>query len=416
MIQTEPGTHSSTTPGAASAPSDLWPLDPRVTFLNHGSYGVCPRPVLAAQRRYQDLMEREPVRWFLTEQERLLDTARESLAGLIHCQASEIGWTPNATIAIATVLFSLGLEPGDQVLVNTHEYMSVVNELDRMAGRRGVECVRAELPSRVVHEDELVEAIVKRVSTRTRLAIVSQITSPSAMIMPVERITRELRERGVLVLVDGAHGPGQIPTDLGAIGPDFYAADLHKWVCTPKGTGVLWVRQEHQDRIRPIALSSRAHNDRPDRPRFLRDFDYMGTDDHTPMITTTDAIEFMRSQHAEGIDGVMRRNHELVCRARDLVCEAVGSEPPVPESMVPSMASVPLPPLPERLAHVRPTFDDVLQDRLVERHAIQVPIWTNSLNGERCLRISAQLYNSFEQYERLAEALTDLLAQEQGRA
>jgi len=407
MIQTRAA--AEITPATASD----WPLDPDVTFLNHGSYGVCPRPVLAAQRRYQDLMEREPVRWFLSEQERLLDAARDALGGLINASPGDIGWTPNATISIATVLFSLGLEPGDQVLVNSHEYMSVVNELGRMSARHAVECVVADLPLRPGSDDQLVEALLASVTERTRLAIVSQVTSPSAMILPVERITRELQARGVEVLIDGAHGPGQVETDLARLGADFYAADLHKWVCTPKGAGVLWVREDHQHRVRPLALSSRAHSERSDRGRFLRDFDYMGTDDHTPMIATRDAIAFMSSQHPEGFPGVMRRNHDLACRARRLVCEAIGVEPPVPESLVPSMASIPLPPLPDHLAGIEPVFDDPLQDRLVERHSIQIPVWTNSLTGERSMRLSVQLYNTPEQYERLAEVLAEELEREQ---
>lgn len=397
---------------------EIWPLEVGLDFLNHGSYGVCPTPILQAQSDHRRTMESEPVRWFLGRAEKLLDGARDSVAELIGCQPRDLGWTPNATIALTTVLFSLGLKPGDEVLVNDHEYMSVINELQRMHARGGPTTVVAPVPFPITSDEDVIAPMLERVTPNTRLAVISHITSPTATILPVARLIRELQARGVMVLLDGAHSPGQIGFDLEELNPDFFAADLHKWVCTPKGTGLLWVRPDHQARIRPLALSSRAHNERPDRSRFLRDFDYMGTDDHTPMIVAREAIELFAGAIEPGAsirDGwraLMKRNHDLVLAGRRLVCDAIGVEPGLPERFVPTMAAIRLPAIPEKLRGVQPTFDDPLQDRLVLEHNIQVPIWVNMLNNQRYMRISAQLYNHRAQYRRLADALRAELARE----
>ncbi len=389
-----------------------WPLDPDIAFLNHGSYGVCPRPVLEAQARYRAQMERDPVSWFMRDQEPLLDASRQALSKLIHCAPADIGWTPNATVAIATILHSIEWREGDEVLACDQEYMSAINEVERLGERRGVRLVKPQIRIPVESEDEIVDRMLSHVTGRTRLAILSQITSPSAIVMPAARLTRELRERGVEVLVDGAHGPGQIEFDLQAINPTYYVATLHKWVCAPKGAGMSWVHPERQAAIRPVALSSRAHEERPWRSLYLRDFDYHGTDDHTAHICVSDAIAFMSGLLPGGLSELRERNHALVVEARDLICDALGLVRPVPESMVPMMATIQLPSVPESLKGKRTVFGDPIQDRLVREHKIQVPIWTNALTGQRFCRISAQVYNRIEQYERLAGALKEELTRE----
>lgn len=390
----------------------VWPLDPDITFLNHGSYGVCPRPVLHAQQRYRTQLERDPVAWFMRDQEGLLDEARRALAGLIDCDSEDIGWTANATVAIATVLHAYHWRAGDEILCCDQEYMSSINEIERLRDRFGVRLSVAPISIPVRDEEEIVERILSRVTGATRLAIISHITSPSAIVMPVARLTRELRSRGIDVLIDGAHGPGQIPVSLRELDPTFYVATLHKWVCAPKGAGMLWVHPERQASLRPIALSSRAHEDRPWRAQFLRDFDYHGTDDYTAHMAVRDAVAFMGSLLDGGWDALMARNHDMVVEARDLLCARLGLEAPVPASMVPMMATIQLPTMPEALSGQRTVFGDPIQDRLVAEHAIQVPIWTNAMTGQRFCRISAQVYNTLEQYEQLADALEQELARE----
>ena len=388
-----------------------WPLDPGVVFLNHGSYGACPTPVLEAQRGWRDRMERELVRFFMVDLERGLDAVRERAAAFLGCNPRDLALTQNATMATAGAIHSLGLGPGDEVLVSDHEYSSTLNELARGAERFGYSVVNVSVPFPVASGDELADALLAGVTERTRAAVVSHITSSTALIFPIERIVAELRSRGVVTVVDAAHSPGQVAFDIESLGCDYCAGLFHKWCCSPKGAGFLWTRPELQERTEPVALSSRAHIRRDDRSRYNCLFDYVGTDDPTPALTVPAALDFIASLHPEGWDGVRARNHELALRGRRAVCERLGVEPPCPDHMCGSMGTIVLPGAGLASGGIRPGgYEDPLQARLVEKWGIQVPVWSLPSRGQRLLRVSAQLYNTIEQYEYLAEALAHELA------
>ena len=398
---------------ARSALAKYWSLDPDITFLNHGSYGVCPLPVREAQNRYRALMEQEPVRWFMQHLERHMDASRVRLSQLLNCPAEGIGFLPNATVAISTILHSIDFRPGDEVLVNDHEYMSVVNELNRLGHRRGIRPVLPSLPFPVQSPDQIVAGVLSAVTPRTRLVILSHITSPTALVMPVEKIVAALRQRGIPTLVDGAHAPGCIPVDINAIGCTYYVATLHKWLCTPKGAGFMWAHPATHASLRPLALSSRGHQPHPTRPLYLRDFDYLGTDDYTPIACVPDAIDFWTNVVPGGLPEVMQRNHAMALEARQILCKALGQTPACPDAMVPTMVTIPLPPLPDRLRNAPTVFGDPLQDRLVSEHHIQVPVWTSDLFGLRFMRLSCQLYNTLDEFRHLADVLRKELDREQ---
>lgn len=400
-------------PTTRSPHAKHWLLDPGTTFLNHGSYGACPIPVLDAQTRYRREMEAEPVVHFLERCEQHLDRARSMWARELAGDETNLAFTTNATAAMSAIIHSIDWQRGDEVLVNDHEYMSVINDLRRLEQRVGIKVVTANIPFPIVSQDQALDAILTKASDNTRLAVVSHVTSPTALVLPIERIVKGLKDRGIETLVDGAHTPAQISINLAAIDPAYFVADLHKWACSPKGTGVLYARADKHDGLRPLALSSRAHEARPDRSLFLKDFDYQGTDDHTPLIASADALEFLASLEPGGLPALMARNHDLIVDARRIVCEAIGSMPACPEDMLGSMAAILLPPRPERLAQASCRFDDPIQDRLVEQHGIQVPIWINSLTGQRALRISAFAYNTLADYEKLAAALVEEIGREQ---
>ncbi|MCE7972431.1 MAG: aminotransferase class V-fold PLP-dependent enzyme [Leptolyngbya sp. PLA2] len=388
-----------------SAHAKHWMLDPDVVFLNHGSYGACPVPVLETQRRYRDMMEREPVRFFMLQQEGLMDLAREAVASLVNCDMEGIGFAPNVTQAVASVIELSGLGEGDEALANDHEYSACLSTFQRYARRTGARLVKATVPFPTAGEDEVFDAIMSRVTDRTRLALISHITSPTAMVFPVARLTAALKARGVEVLIDGAHAPGQVPVDVAAIAPTYYTANLHKWPSCPKGTAFLWVAPVRREGFEPLALSSRAHLNRPDRDRFRCLFDYVGTDDYTGFAAVPDSMRFMASLEGSW-DALMARNHALALAGRRVLCESLGTEPAVPEHMLGAMATVVVPGVGLPSGGTAPgRYEDPLQERLVERHGIQVPVWSLPSAGLRLLRISAQAYNSIEQYEYLADAL-----------
>jgi isopenicillin-N epimerase len=412
----------STFPRARPRGSDLasrWALDPSIVYLNHGSFGACPVQVLDEQVRLRTQMEAEAVRFFIEQYTPLLDASRDELARFVGCSAEDLVFVPNATTGVATCLEHLApaLRPGDEILAGMHEYPACMNNLRRTAARTGARVVTATIPFPARSPEEIAEAIGSMATPRTRVALLSHITSPSALVLPLERIVPALESRGIAVIVDGAHAPGQVSTlNLGALGASFYTANCHKWVCSPKGSALLHVRRDRQEGFRPLVLSNSAERPRPGRKHLLTEFDYVGTTDVTAWMCVGAAVGTMGSMVPGGWPEVMRRNHSLALHGRELLCRALGVEAPAPAEMLASMATLFLPEHPpERLARLaqRPTrYHDALQDALVDRHGIQVPVWSAPGDPRRLIRISAQLYNSPAEYEYLSEALAEELARE----
>jgi len=392
-----------------------WTIDPEVTFLNHGSYGVVPQAVRREQQRLRDLMDNEPVLWFNQHLEQLMDRTRAAVGELLNCSGSDLAPVPNGTYAVATVLHSLDLGPGDEVLITSHEYDATRNELRRLSSQRGFAVAEAKVPFPIRSPDEAYEAVASAIRPSTRVLIVSHLTSATGLLMPVERLVKLARERGVEILVDGAHGPGQVPIDLTSLDPDYYAASCHKWVCSPKGTAFFYARKDKQSRIQPLAMSCRTHNTRDDRAGFLCNFDYVGTGDSTGNLSIPAAITHLNAQRPGGLAQVRQENHDLIVRARKLICDRLGISEPAPESMIGSMASIPLPKTPhwrepKQHSHaVQGPYGDPLWNALAVKHRVQVPVWSHEPTGTRVIRISAHLHNSIEQYERLANALAEEL-------
>lgn len=387
-----------------------WNLDPEVVYLNHGSFGACPREVLAAQDGYRAQMEREPVRYFVEEFQGLMDRTRRDLGAFLGCAWDEIAPVPNATVASATVFDDVNLRAGDEILINEHEYPACQNNARRAAARAGASVVTTAMPFPIAGPQQIVDAILGKVTSRTRVVMVSHVTSPTGLVMPVERLVAELEPRGVRVFVDGAHAPGMVATlNLGTLGASYYTANCHKWICSPKGGAFLYVRRDRQEGFRPLVLSNNAEKPKAGRAQFLTEFDFVGTADYTGFFAISDALRVMREMVPGGWTEIMRRNHEMAVRGRDIVCAELGITPAAPREMLGSIVTMILPAHePERLARVRArpsAYHDALQDALIRNHRIQVPVWGLAGKPERFVRISAQVYNSEEQYVYLAKAL-----------
>lgn len=384
-------------------------LDPEVVFLNHGSFGACPRPILEAQAEWRARLEREPVLFLGRQLEGCLDHARAALAAFVRCDPDDLAFVPNATTGVNTVLRSLRLAPGDELLVTDHEYNACRNALDYVAERSGAQVVVAAVPFPLRDPLEAVQAILARARPRTRLLLVDHVTSQTGMVLPVEKIVRAMAERGIDTLVDGAHAPGMLELDLRAIGAAYYTGNLHKWVCTPKGSALLYVRRDRQAGIRPLCISHGANSKRTDRTRFRLEFDFTGTLDPSPWLVVPDALHFMGSLLPGGWPALRAHNRELALAARAVLCAALGVRPPVPDVMIGSLVSLPLPD--QRGGPPRdPHYADALQERLFEEHRIEVPVMLWPAPPRRVLRIAAQVYNTLPQYERLARVLPELLA------
>jgi isopenicillin-N epimerase len=254
------------------------------------------------------------------------------------------------------------------------------------------------------------EAVLARVTPRTRVALLDHITSPTALVLPIARLIAELSGRGIDVLVDGAHAPGMVPLDLGTLGATYYTGNCHKWLCAPKGSAFLWVRRDRHAAVRPLTISHGANARRPGRARFRLEFDWTGTSDPTAWLTVPKAIEYVGGLVPGGWPAVMARNHALAVEARTLLCDAIGAKAPCPETMIGSLASITLPDGPTTEIWWRQP--DPLQPKLFDAWGIEVPIMSWPSPPKRLIRISAQLYNERSQYVRLAEALKKELAAE----
>jgi len=393
----------------AEQTGDCWALDPEVVFLNHGSFGACPRAVLEEQDRIRLRMERQPVQFFVRDLEGLLDTARAELAAFLHAPSTDIAWVPNATSGINAVLRSLSLAPGDELLTTDHEYNACRNALEYVAGRTGARVVVARIPFPLADADQAVDAILERAGGRTRLALIDHVTSQTGLVLPIARIVAALAGRGIDTLVDGAHAPGMLDLRLADIGAAYYTGNCHKWLCAPKGAGFLYVHPDRQSEIRPVAISHGANSPRQDRSRFLQEFDWVGTDDPSPMLCVPGAIRFMESLLPGGWPALRAHNRALTLDGRRELGEVLGIDLPSPDTMIGSLAALPLPDgamEPPKSA----MYADPLQDELLRRWRIEVPIIPWPDVPKRLIRISAQIYNDPTQYRLLAEALRELFA------
>jgi isopenicillin-N epimerase len=385
----------------------LWPLDRDVVFLNHGSFGACPAEVLRHQAALRAELEAEPVRFLSRELDGRLDAARAALAAFVGADPDDLAFVTNATSGVNAVLRSRAFAAGDELLTTDHAYNACRNALAFVAERWGARVVVVPVPFPVASPDAVVDAVLAKVTPRTRLALLDHVTSPTGLILPVERLTAALRGRGVDVLIDGAHAPGMLPLDLTALGATYYSGNCHKWLCAPKGSAFLWVRRDRQLDVRPLTISHGASAVRPGRSRFRLEFDWTGTTDPTAWLTVPRAIEYLGGLLPGGWPALMARNHALAVEARGLLGEALGTPPPCPDAMLGSLASVRLPDGDGAAGWRRV---DPLQQRLFEGWGIEVPVMTWPAPPRRLLRISAQLYNRREHYERLAGALAKALA------
>lgn len=383
-----------------------FPVREGLTQLNNGSYGCCPEVVGAAQAELRRRLEGDPVHFFKHELEFYTDDARGALARFINAPAEDLALIPNGTVAVSTVLSNLDLQAGDEILITDHEYMATMNELNRLCAQTGAVLKIAKIPFPNVDPDEVVDAILAAVTSKTKVALMSHICSASALVLPVENIVPELRAKGIDVFLDGAHTPGQLPLDIEKLNPTWYAASCHKWLATPKGTGFIYTSKDRQHGFKPLALSCRVHELRDDRQPFLCDFDYVGTNDYTGNLVIPVAIEHMGAQltssdGTSGWDALYLRNHDLVVAGAQIICDAIGIKQQVPESMIGTMVGIPLPGQVTKGS----IYDDSLWDALYLKHNIQVPVWALPGIHPRVMRVSAQLYNTIEDFEKLAGAL-----------
>lgn len=377
-----------------------WMLDSSITYLNHGTVGAVPRRVLAAQQSIRDEIERRPSQFLLRDlsghlgvhkpQPSRIRKAAAAVASFIRARAEDVVFVDNATAAANAVLRSCALEPGDEILVTDIGYGAVTKAATFVAGERGAHVRTVTAPYPRFDPGRLIEAVVRAIGPRTRMAVFDHITAETALILPVAELAARCRDRNVAVLIDGAHAPGTLALDVPSLGADWYVANLHKWAHAPRSCGFLWAHESRQARLHPPVISWGLGQG------FLAEFDWVGTRDPSPWLAAPAGLAFLEEL---GFERVRRYNHDLAWRAGQALSERWGTTLPCDESCVGSMVTVPLP------HSLGATAADAarLRDALLEEDHIEVQLHAG--HGSLWVRVSAQVYNDWTDIERLGDAI-----------
>ena len=381
-----------------------WNLDTDCVFLNHGSFGATPYEIRQEQRKWQDLLEDEPVRFYEDLAMEFMENSRKALAIMLECDAEDLALVENATTGVNTVLRSLEFNAGDEILVPDHAYQACRNAIDFVAQRWGVKVVTVNIPFPIEGPQTAFDIIMAGVTERTVLAMIDTVTSPTGLLMPFEQLTKELEAKGVAVLLDAAHGIGMIPLSLDKLGASYSTSNCHKWMCAPKGSAFLHVRKDLQHDIHPLTISHGMTFPLGDTTRFRHEFDWTGTRDISAACSIPATIEYMENMVDGGWPAIMKHNHDLAMEGRRILCERLGLDEPCPEDMIACIATLELPEGGD--AGIPLHEPDPLHKVLQDKYGIQVPVWSWESPKGRYIRISAQLYNHIDEYHYLADALS----------
>jgi isopenicillin-N epimerase len=362
-------------------------LDPGRLTLNHGSFGACLRSTLAAQDTVRAELEADPTGFYEHRYPLHMERTRAAIARLCGCDEAGLVFVTNATMGVATVLASLRdaghLLAGDELLTTDHVYPACKNALSAMAEKAGARLVVAPVPFPITGPQEVVDAVIERVTERTKLVLLDHVTSPTGLVFPVEILVPALEARGIPVLVDGAHAPGMVPLALEALGPSFYTGNLHKWVGAPKSSALLWARHDRRALLHPLVVSH-GHG-----KGLFAEFDWTGTFDPSALFAVPSAIDGLAALHEDGLPGLMAALKARAVRAQGALADALSIARPAPASMLGTLVSVPLPP--RTLA-----CDERDPDRaaLEQDLSTRIPFFPWPAPPERLLRLSIAAYVS----------------------
>lgn len=374
----------------------LFLLNPEITYLNHGSFGACPKPIFEDYQKWQLELEREPVQFITKNAKLFLKDSKAALAGYINCDPDDFFFTPNPTQAINTIMRSLNLEGGDEILATDHEYGAMDRTWKFYERMSGVKYVQAEVRLPIVSKDQIIADFWKGRTSKTKAIFINQMSSATALLFPVKEICDMAKEYGLYTIVDGAHIPGHLPLDIKTLDADFYTGTMHKWMMTPKGSSFLYVRRKLQPMIDPLVVSWGYDNENTGTNRFLDYHEQQGTRDISAFLTAPAALRFMNDHNWATVAATCRK---LVLTNYRRFCDLTGTTPicPVSEEFLGQMCSVP----------IETEQPAELKELLFSKYRIEVPVM--HLNGQNYLRFSVQGYNSQEDLDRLYSAIADII-------
>ena len=370
-------------------------LDPDVTFLNHGSFGACAKPVYENLLEWQTKMEQEPVRFFDDILFDALKASRQVLGNYIGCSSDDLVYFPNPTTAVNAVARSLKLKSGDEVLSTNHIYGALDRSWKYICAEKKARFIKADIPFPIQSKDDFFTCFFSAVTDHTKVIFLSHITSMTAMKFPVEEVIQFAKEKKILTIIDGAHVPGHISLDIKKLDADIYTGACHKWMCTPKGVSFLYVRKELQKDIHPLVVSWGWESENPGPSEFLDWHEWQGTRDMSAFLTVPAAVKFLEEHNWLE---VARKCREQVIQTRNQFLNLLSISPPCPDSWLGQMASIPL-----------PIEDaDAFKKKLLDTYRIQVPVF--NWEGNIYLRYSIQAYNIKSDLEKLLSAVKELLS------
>lgn len=371
-------------------------LDPNITFLNHGSFGACPKPIFEEFQRYQLELESEPVDFIVRRQPKYLKTARESLAKFVGCNAGDLFFTSNPTYAINIIMRSIKLEKGDEILSTNHEYGAMDRTWNFYCKKSGAKYIRQEISLPIVSKEQMIEEFWKGYNKNTKVIFLNQMSSSTALVFPVKEICDKAQQLGLITIVDGAHVPGHLDLDIAGLNPDYYTGTLHKWMLAPKGSSFLYVKPEFQNDLEPLVVSWGYESVAPGESQFLDYHELQGTRDVSAFLCTPKVVEFLEANNWKEVSKACKK---IVLDNYQRFCDLVRTEPlcPISSEFLGQMASV-------KINTAKPSE---LKSMLYDKYRIQVPVMP--LNGNIYIRFSINAYNLQSDLDKLYTALEEII-------
>lgn len=375
---------------------DNFLLDKSVTYLNHGSFGACPKPIFEEFQRLQLELEKEPVQFIVKKSLAYLKVAKEKLAKYIGCKPEDFFFTPNPTVAVNTILRSLNLQEGDEILSTNHEYGAMDKTWNFFCRKTGAKYIRQEISLPIVSKEKLLEEFWSGYSSKTKVIFINEISSATALIFPVKEICQKAQELGLITIIDGAHVPGHTDLNIEDLNPDFYTGTLHKWMLAPKGSSFLYVKKEFQNDIDPLVVSWGYDNAIISESQFLDSHEYQGTRDISAFLCTPKVVDFLEENNWKQISAACKT---IVLENYQRFCDLLNAKPlcPISEEFLGQMASI----------QIQTEEPVKLKELLFEKYKIEIPVMP--LNGKVYLRYSINAYNSQEDLDILYKALQEIL-------
>ena len=371
-------------------------LTNEITFLNHGSFGACPKPIFEAYQNFQLELETEPVNFIQIKAPQYLKIAKNRLAKFIGCEASDFFFTPNPTFAVNTIMRSINLLAGDEILTTNHEYGAMDRTWNFYCKKSGAKLIRQTISLPIVSKEQIIEEFWKGYTPNTKVVFLNQMSSSTALIFPVKEICDKAKQFGLITIVDGAHVPGHIDLNISELNSDFYTGTLHKWMLAPKGSSFLYVKKELQNDIDPLRVSWGYESLAPGESRFLDYHEIQGTRDISAYLCTPTVIDFLENNNWKQVSASCK---QIVLDNYQRFCDLVSTKPicPITTEFLGQMASIP----------IRTKKPTELKELLYVKYKIQIPVMP--LNDSVYLRYSINAYNSVEDLDVLYKALEDII-------